>query len=209
MNPRGIWTPEGEVSVEKFMEEYELSGGVWIPKRTPKIPWFHLHDLSPDQQYLLHGARRARRSAYAPYSNFLVGIAAETSAGNLRTGRNNENAIFDVTHGEGCLLATLEWQDMAHINNLAVVAAPDEEKRPLEAATEPVLPCGKCRQMIWEFCDRNKRMPIYMSDPLLSRVWITTIGEIFPFPFGPHVLGIDPQEYMRKRAEAVLAGRQA
>lgn len=174
--------------------------GIWIAPDGLEIPWYELSDLDLDDQYLLHCARRERVNAYAPYSNFLVGIAVVTETGNTRTGHNNENVVFDVLHGEGCALGKLEYQDLAHITRLAVVAAPDEAVQELIPAEAPVTCCGKCRQMIWEFCDANLDVRILMSDPLLSRVWVTTIGKLLPAAFGPEVLGINPREYMQKRA---------
>ena len=121
----------------------------------------------------------------------------------MRTGNNNENVIYDVMHGEGCALSQLKCTDFAHITSLAVVAAPDEKKVKLAPAEAPVTCCGKCRQMIWEFCDADTNMPIFMSDPLLSRVWQTTIGLLLPAAFGPEALGISPRKYMQKRAQRV------
>lgn len=175
--------------------------GIWTAPDGLEIPFYNFQDLDLNDQYLMHAARWERKNAYAPYSNFLVGIAALTAAGNVRTGHNNENVVFDVLHGEGCMLGKLEWQDLANIVRLTVVAAPDASVVELKPAEAPVTCCGKCRQMIWEFSDKNFGLPIMMSDPLFSKVWITSIGKLLPAAFGPEVLGISPKEYMRKRAE--------
>lgn len=215
MEPRGIWSREGECSVESFVSQHVLRNSVWVSKANFQIPWVLRHDLDPETLFLLLAAHRERKSAYAPYSNFLVGVAAETSGGSVVVGHNSETAIFDVVHAEGCVFGNLRWQDMAHILRVALVAGsdditPSEPKKVEEAssALNPVLPCGKCRAMLWEFSNGNQAMPIYMSDSQLARVWITTIGAIYPAPFGPEDLGIDPKDYMIKRGARLAMPRQ-
>jgi len=87
------------------------------------------------------------------------------------------------------------------IASLNVVAAMDEAVVELTPAEGPVTPCGKCRQMIWEFCDDDTNVPVLMSDPLFSKVWFSTIGILLPAAFGPSVLGVSPRQYMARRAE--------
>lgn len=77
----------------------------------------------------------------------------------------------------------------------------DEAVVELTPAEGPVTPCGKCRQMIWEFCDDDTNVPVLMSDPLFSKVWFSTIGILLPAAFGPSVLGVSPRQYMARRAE--------
>ena len=175
------------------------SRGIWTALDGLEIPWWNLGDFDLDGQYLLHCARWERRNAYAPISDFLVGGAFMTEAGNIRLGHNSENVILNVLHAEGCALGRFEYQDLAHVIRLSVVGAPDEDKVPLVPAEAPVTCCGQCRQMIWEFCNANPGVEILMSDPLLSRVWMTTIGKLLPAAFGPEALGISPRKYMEER----------
>ena len=47
---------------------------------------------------LMRLAEEARLSAYAPYSDFLVGAALLTASGKVYTGCNIENAAFSPTN---------------------------------------------------------------------------------------------------------------
>ena len=49
------------------------------------------------QHQLLDQAQRAREAAYAPYSNFKVGAAVLTAAGEIFSGCNIENASLGAT----------------------------------------------------------------------------------------------------------------
>lgn len=183
------------------MDRNAIEWGAWQAPDGLIIPYCNLKDLPLDDQFLLGAARWARRDAYAPHSHFLVGVAMLTMGGNIREGHNMENVIFDVLHGEGCALGGLKLQDGARVTRIAVVAAKDENVVQLSPASAPVTCCGKCRQMIWEFCGGDTNVEILMSDPLLSRVWVTSIGKMLPAAFGPEVLNMDPQAYMQERQE--------
>ena len=86
----------------------------------------------------------ARAHAHAPYSNFRVGVALETSTGEIYTGCNVENSTYGLT---------------ICAERVAVVKAISEGARPASfvriaiAADTPTLtpPCGACRQILAEF----------------------------------------------------------
>ena len=94
------------------------------------------------QQQLLDQARRARETAYAPYSNFKVGAAVLTAAGEIFSGCNIENASLGATIcAERVAILTAVAAGHRDLTALAVVAdTPD-----------PVAPCGLCRQVLAEF----------------------------------------------------------
>lgn len=56
------------------------------------------------------------------------------------------------------------------------------------------ISCAECRQFIWEFCGNDSSVKIISSD-LAGNIIIFTIGELYPYPFGPRDLGIDPSKY--------------
>ncbi|MBI5689484.1 MAG: cytidine deaminase [Verrucomicrobia bacterium] len=98
---------------------------------------------SPAQRRrLAAAARRAARSAYAPYSKFPVGAAVLTGSGKIFAGCNVENASYGLCN---CAERTAIF---------SAVAAGEREVRAVAVYTptpHPTLPCGACRQVINEF----------------------------------------------------------
>jgi cytidine deaminase len=97
-----------------------------------------------DTQYnnLIQAASGARRQAYSPYSNFAVGAAVQCKSGNIFVGSNIENISYGLTIcaeriAIGSAVAAGEREFVA----IAVVAD----------NTEPIVPCGACRQFLAEF----------------------------------------------------------
>jgi cytidine deaminase len=100
--------------------------------------------LHLDTQYnnLIQAASEARRQAYAPYSDFAVGAAVQCKSGNVFVGSNIENISYGLTLcaeriAIGSAVAAGEREFVA----IAVVAD----------TTEPIVPCGACRQFLAEF----------------------------------------------------------
>jgi cytidine deaminase len=79
--------------------------------------------------------------AYAPYSGLRVGAAGQTSDGRIIVGCNVENASFGLTLCAECgLVSALHAAGPAELAAVAVVAGDGE----------PLLPCGRCRQLLLE-----------------------------------------------------------
>lgn len=92
---------------------------------------------------LIDAAKKVRKLAFAPYSEFKVGSAVITKDGKIFTGCNIESASFGSTV---CAERVAIWKAVSEgeteFSAIAVVA--DTEKL--------TPPCGACRQIIWEFC---------------------------------------------------------
>ena len=113
-----------------------------------------IEDLDQESRYLIHKAKDAAEFAYAPYSKFHVGAALILTDGTLVTGSNQENASYPLCMcGERvALYAAVSMQPRMMVNKLAVVAFKKGHKE-LVAAT----PCGACRQVLFEFEERQKK----------------------------------------------------
>jgi len=95
-----------------------------------------------DKQALIAAALEACDRSVAPFSNFLVGAAVQTQAGEIFTGCNIESASYGLTV---CAERVAIWKAVSegerNFTHL-VIAADTESLTP---------PCGTCRQIIWEF----------------------------------------------------------
>ena len=96
-------------------------------------------------EQLRAAARDARDLAYAPYSQHPVGAAAITADGRIVTGSNVENASIGVTLCAEC----------AMVGDLVRTGKPGDRGRLVAFACVgpnpgPLLPCGRCRQLLWE-----------------------------------------------------------
>lgn len=91
-------------------------------------------------------AKKAAENAYAPFSNFRVGAALLTQRGDVYLGVNVENSSYG---------ATICAERAAVIS---AVTAGDREfaKIAIVANGHKVLPCGICRQFLYEFAPNLK-----------------------------------------------------
>ena len=131
-----------------------------------------------DEQ-LLALAREAAAKAYAPYSNFHVGCAVESTDGEVVTGANMENACYrlGLCAEQSALTAAQHKFGLDKVARIAVVGG-----------TGDVIctPCGGCRQAILEAAQLSGRdVEILCGNGDSSSVERHTIGELIPFGFGP------------------------
>ena len=139
------------------------------------------NDAMLDEGMLLEAARDARKKAYAPYSRFLVGAAILDDQGKLHKGCNVENAAYPQgTCAEAGAIAAMILADGRQIKAIAVVGE----------NTDPVAPCGGCRQKIREFAAPTT--PILIGDLKVLRLR-QTLAELLPHSFGPEYLLNEPQ----------------
>jgi cytidine deaminase len=129
-----------------------------------------------DEADLLRRARAARERAYAPYSGFRVGAAVVTEDGRVAEGANVENASYGLTTcAERLAVATLAASPpRSPVVAVAVVGDGDG----------PCLPCGSCRQIIFEF---GPDATVYASGDG-GRPLVASIRELLPHAFGPRRL---------------------
>ena len=80
--------------------------------------------------------------AYAPYSGLRVGAAAQAASGEVVTGCNVENASYGLTLCAECGLVSALHASGAAGPLLAIAVVAGDGK--------PLLPCGRCRQLLLE-----------------------------------------------------------
>lgn len=123
---------------------------------------------SVDWEGLRAAARSALDKAYAPYSRFPVGAAAFADDGRLLTGANVENAAYGVTLCAECSL--ISALIMSGGGRLAAFTC-------VNAFGETIMPCGRCRQLLWEHGG-----PELLVDTPLG---VQPMTEVLPQAFGP------------------------
>ena len=95
----------------------------------------------PDWAALRSAAVAAAGSAYAPYSRLQVGAAAIVDDGRLLSACNVENASYGLTLCAECgLVSALHASGGGRLVALACRSG----------AGELLMPCGRCRQLLWE-----------------------------------------------------------
>ncbi|CAN5260165.1 cytidine deaminase [soil metagenome] len=96
---------------------------------------------APDWHDLKTKAIEAMDRAYAPYSNFRVGAAALVDDGRIVTGCNVENASYGLSLCAECGLVSNLF--VSGGGRLVAVCCVDAQGAPL-------MPCGRCRQLLLE-----------------------------------------------------------
>jgi cytidine deaminase len=95
----------------------------------------------PDWTALRTAALAAATQAYAPYSGLQVGVAALVDDGRVVVGCNVENASYGLTLCAECgLVSALHAGGGGRLVALSCVSG----------TGEPLMPCGRCRQLLWE-----------------------------------------------------------
>lgn len=94
-----------------------------------------------DWEALRRMAIEAMAHAYAPYSHYRVGVAGLVDDGRVVVGCNVENASYGIGLCAEC--AMVSQLHLTGGGRLVAVACVDAEGAVL-------MPCGRCRQLIWE-----------------------------------------------------------
>ena len=127
------------------------------------------------KKQLIETAVKAREMAYAPYSHYKVGAALLAKSGKIYTGCNVENASFTPTN---CAERTAFFKAISEgdreFEMRAIVAGRDGEE-----LSKNCTPCGVCRQVMTEFCDKDFKIILGTPDDFK----VLTLEEIMPYSF--------------------------
>ena len=108
---------------------------------------------------LIAAARAAAMHSYSPYSSFAVGAALLFDDGRVVTGANIENASYGL----------------ALCAETVAVAGP---------GSDPITPCGRCRQVLNELAQLGATDPeVLCAGP--DEVRRMRLSELLPHAFGP------------------------
>jgi cytidine deaminase len=121
---------------------------------------------------LIHAAARARQSAVAPYSKFLVGAALLTRRGEIITGANVESASYGLTC---CAERVALFKALTDGKNDFVAIAV------VTRTAKGALPCGACRQLLAEYAPAAA---VFVADSAaLGKVRRFTVAKLLPGAF--------------------------
>jgi cytidine deaminase len=147
-----------------------------------------MNDENGTTERLIASARVAAGHAYAPYSNFAVGAALLMVDGSIVTGANVENASYGLSLcAETVAIATASASGrMRDVVAIGIVGGLMGKQ-----GVEPILPCGRCRQILNEAAQAGKHdIKIYCSGLTGGAIAGYSLSELLPHAFGPANLGL-------------------
>ncbi len=131
---------------------------------------------------LIRSAMEARKKAYTPYSNYMVGAAVLTNELRIYTGCNIENAAYGPSV---CAERTAVFKAVSEgwhrFKAIAVVGSPKGE-----VISQYAFPCGVCRQVLREFTDPDLFYVIVARSERDYKAYL--LKELLPESFGPENL---------------------
>ena len=120
------------------------------------------------KKILIQKAIEMRHMAMAPYSKYKVGAAVLTNTGEIFGGCNIENSSYSLTCcAERVALFKAISEGETNFKALAV------------ATKNGGMPCGACRQVIWDLCGD---IPIYICNDIIL-IKTSQTSELIPQPF--------------------------
>jgi len=131
---------------------------------------------------LIEKAIDMRNYSYAPYSKFRVGAALLAKDGKIFGGCNIENAAYGPSNcAERTAFFKAVSEGVREFTAIAIAGGPEE------GIVDFCAPCGVCRQVMAEFCDKDSFLIILAKS--VSEYEVYTLSELFPKSFSPRDLG--------------------
>lgn len=155
------------------MKEYDLKLHYLVYDNPDELP-----EVDRD---LLSAATRVLDGAYAPYSDFRVGAAALLGNGEIITGSNQENVAYPsglCAERVALFYASSKFPGVS-VDAIAVTALSGEF-----VITDPVTPCGACRQVMAETESRFKKSMRVIMRGATGRIYVADgINNLLPLMF--------------------------
>lgn len=115
--------------------------------------------------------------SYVPYSRYTVGAALLAKNGSIYTGCNIENVTFGATNcAERTAVFKAVSEGVKDFTAIAVVGGPQKK------ISDFCSPCGICRQVLREFCDKDF---IFILAKSKTEYRLMTMDQILPESFKP------------------------
>lgn len=128
---------------------------------------------------LIEEACRIRSASYAPYSDFPVGAAVLLANGELVGGCNQENRAFPsgLCAERVAFFSAGSLYPGVPVRAMALYSEVSKE-------TDFITPCGGCRQVMYEFEERQQAPIGVYTVGVDQAVWyLPGITNLLPFPF--------------------------
>lgn len=128
-----------------------------------------------DYKLLVKEAYEAQKTAYVPYSHWMVGAALLTKEGRIYRGCNIESSTFSPTN---CAERTAFFKAVSEgeRNFAAIAIVGNDENTPIGQG-DYCPPCGVCRQVMTEFCALDFEIIIAKD---YDKYEVHTLGELMP-----------------------------
>ena len=141
----------------------------------------HLSELSAQEQQLVANAKSAFKTAYAPYSGFLVGASVLLENGEVINGSNQENVAYPsglCAERVALFYAGAKFPDVK-INTVAIsVLSKNFEVK------DVISPCGACRQVMAEYEGKqDKSIKVILHSPTDEILIANKVEDLLPFMF--------------------------
>lgn len=140
-----------------------------------------IDELPLEVSELMKQAFEARDKAYAPYSKFNVGAAILLDNNEVISGSNQENASYPsglCAERTAIYYAGAKYPE-AIIKRIAISATSINH-----AVTEPIPPCGACRQAISEYeIKQNEPIEIYFMGESGKVAKSNSLRDLLPLAF--------------------------
>lgn len=143
-------------------------------------------ELSKADQRLMNQAIEARKKAYAPYSQFCVGAAILLDNDEIILGNNQENAAYPSGL---CAERVAIYNAGANYPDSTILKIAISASSAKKSITEPVAPCGACRQTIAEYeIKQEKSIPILFMGETGKIVETESLKNLLPLGFDKSLL---------------------